>query len=116
MSRAHRIYNHFFQIFNMNQHAQHCFLLDGKTILPIDHHLIDEKLKAINNNNNKHCQVDEEDFSSIQSMTKLYIPSRKIAIPNRTNCKHHRLNTHMNSNKDNTETCKLIRLINHFSS
>jgi hypothetical protein len=139
---------------------QHCFLLDGKTIPPIDDHhqlfipvklintienkycsccqrqyrsvlvdhqyphSIDEKLKSIHHN--KHCQVDEEDFysRSFQSMTKLtedkhvsnQIPSRKIAVAQRTHFKHHRFNAQMNNNKDKTQTCEFIRLIYHLYS
>jgi hypothetical protein len=131
---------------------QHCFLLDGKTIPPIDDHhqlfipvklinkycsccqrqyrsvlfdhqyphSIDEKLKAIHHN--KHCQVDEEDFysRSFQSTEDKYlinkIPSRKIAVAQRTHFKHHRFNAQMNNNKDKTQTCKFIRLINHLYS
>jgi hypothetical protein len=115
----------------MNQTAQHCFLLDGKTILPIDrnyqlliplqiiNHIksLDENIKSMNNN--KYCQVDEEDLcsSSLQSITKLFedkrsndkIFSRKIATAKRSYCKHHQSDQKLN----NTETCRLIRSINH---
>jgi hypothetical protein len=105
----------------MNQNSQHCFLLDGKTILPINHnhqffaslkklenkycscyqknyrsycqHSSNDKLKA--NNNNK-----QEDLCScsLQSIEKLSEDKyRKIAIAKRNICKHQQIN--------NNETC-----------
>ena len=89
----------------MSHTAQHCFLLDGKTTLPIDHNYqLFIPLNIINNiksiNNNKYCQVDEEDLCS-RSITKLSDNkhvSRKIVTAKR----------------NNIETCMCIRSINHF--
>ncbi|CAF0896055.1 unnamed protein product [Adineta steineri] len=118
--------------------TQHCFLLDGKAIFPIDHnHQLFIPLKLINNIknkycscyqshsqsylfkyhhslNNKHCQVDEKDFSScsVESIRKLFEDKyfkqnkslHKIMFSKRKNSKHDRFNKQMNNN-NNTETC-----------
>jgi hypothetical protein len=86
----------------MSHTAQHCFLLDGKTILPIDHNYqlfiplriinniksLDENIKSINSN--KYCQVDEDDLCS-RSITK-----RKIVTAKRNQS---------DQKQNNTETC-----------
>lgn len=42
----------------MNLNAQHCFLLDGKTILPIDHNH-----QIFLNNKNKNCPSCQREFN-----------------------------------------------------
>lgn len=117
------------QSLNMNQHFQHCFLLDGKTILPIDRndqlfistkklnkienkycscyqrkyrsHLSNEKLKT-NINNNKHDQINQEDLCScsLQSIEKLSEDKhRKFPIAKQSTCKHHYSDQQINNNK-----------------
>jgi hypothetical protein len=105
----------------MNQNVQHCFLLDGRTILPIDHnrqlfislnkycpcyqrkyrsYSSNEKLKAINNN--KHDQINEKDLCScsLKSIEKLSEDKHhKFPIAKRNTCKHHYSDQQINNNK-----------------
>lgn len=108
------------QSLNMNQHFQHCFLLDGKTILPIDRN---DQLKKLNKIENKYCpcyqrkyrlhlsneklkaninNINEEDLCScsLQSIEKLSEDKHhKFPIAKQSTCKHHYSDQQINNNK-----------------
>jgi hypothetical protein len=120
----------------MNSNAQHCFLLDGKTIFPItdNHHVvvplkvlhdnenkyyschrshnchcqyaIDKEVKAINNN--KHCQIEEKDFClcSFQSIEDRHLNNKNA---------NRKILIGKRKNKNNIETCEFIRINSSFN-
>jgi len=116
----------------MNQNIQHCFLLDGKTILPIDHnHPLSISLKKLTNIKNNYYQrkyrshlcnhhssneqlkpphqTNNEDFCScsLQSIKKLSKnKSRKFSIAKQSPCQHHQSDQQINNNNNNNnEIC-----------
>jgi hypothetical protein len=104
----------------MNQNIQHCFLLDGKTILPIDHnHPLSISLKKLTNiksseqlklpNHKKNNQINNKDFCScsLQSIKKLSKnKSRKFSIAKQSPCQHHQSDQQINNNNNNNnEIC-----------
>ncbi|CAF0918904.1 unnamed protein product [Rotaria sordida] len=53
------------QYIDMNQKAQHCFLLDGKTILPINYNYqLFIPLKILNTTENKYCSCCQKKYQS----------------------------------------------------
>ncbi|CAF2429143.1 unnamed protein product [Rotaria sp. Silwood2] len=53
------------QYLDMNAKVQHCFLLDGKTILPIDYnHQLFIPIKILNTTENKYCSCYQKQYRS----------------------------------------------------
>jgi hypothetical protein len=121
-------------------HPQHCFLLDGNATFPVESgrrwRVPLQRVECTENrfsshcqkqsrsdsfdgqqnamNQNKHCQVDQDDLPALSSplMTKRVenkqctklLSSRKIASGQRHPWKRHRIN-----HRDTTESCRPVR-------